>query len=80
MIPTAATEVVMSGDGIERVFIYILPEIRLKTGNFQQFGDEEDTYQYEYTYEDDPQLEIGEEEVVVTDEAEYQEHWKDEEK
>ncbi|CAB07693.3 C2H2-type domain-containing protein [Caenorhabditis elegans] len=63
MIPTAATEVVMSGDGIER-----------------QFGDEEDTYQYEYTYEDDPQLEIGEEEVVVTDEAEYQEHWKDEEK
>lgn len=62
------------------IFIYLLPEIRLKTGNFQQFGDEEDTYQYEYTYEDDPQLEIGEEEVVVTDEAEYQEHWKDEEK
>lgn len=74
MIPTAATEVVMSGDGIER--------------RFAEGGDEDETYQYEYAYDDDnddqhhhhPHLEIGEEEVVVAEEANYSQHWKEEKK
>lgn len=73
MIPTAATEVVMSGDGIERRFAD---------------NPDDDSYQYEYAYEDDnddqhhhhPHLEIGEEEVVVADEGDYSTHWKQEKK
>uniref|UniRef100_A0A1I7UUE1 C2H2-type domain-containing protein n=2 Tax=Caenorhabditis tropicalis TaxID=1561998 RepID=A0A1I7UUE1_9PELO len=75
MIPTAATEEVMSGDGIERNF----PD--------EAGGEEDDAYPYAYAYEDDPNdphhhhphLEIGDEEVVVTEEVDYGEHWKEEE-
>ncbi|CAL2032278.1 unnamed protein product [Caenorhabditis brenneri] len=74
MIPSATTEVVMSGDGIERSFADGAE------------GEEQDSYQYEYTYEDDPNdthhphMEIGDEEVVVTEEGDYSEHYQEEEK
>ncbi|CAO4366164.1 unnamed protein product [Caenorhabditis nigoni] len=68
MIPTAATEVVMSGDGIERTFVEA----------------DEEGYQYEYTYEeeadDSHHHHHMEEEVVVTEETDYPAHWKQDKK